>query len=255
MKHVAQPEVDFRLPIGDDRARPHPAPIPTDPTMTRTVILNFHGIGKPRRALEPGEERFWITRDAYRWILDAVLAHAAGPEVAITFDDGNLSDLEIGAEELAPRGLGATFFVLAGRLGQPGSLDANDLRALVAGGHRIGLHGHDHVDWRGLDAAGRVREFDTARAVLAVSAGSPIDEAAVPFGRYDRGVLAALRVRGFRAVHTSDRGLVRGAPWLRPRTCVRADMDPAAIAAVLRGRMGAPARLRRLVGVARKRLF
>lgn len=223
--------------------------------MVRTAILNFHGLGKPGRALEPGEDRFWIARDAYRRILDAVAARGSGPEIAITFDDGNLSDLEIGAPELEARGLTATFFVLAGRLDTAGSLASADLRALIARGHRIGLHGHDHVDWRGLDAAGRVREYDTARAMLAVAARAPIDQAAIPFGRYDRGVLDALRVRSFEAVHTSDRGLVRGAPWLRPRSCVRADMDAAAIDAALRGRMSPPARLRRALGVARKRLF
>ena len=88
----------------------------------RSVILNFHGIGVPSRALEPGEDRFWISRDAYRAILDAVVAANGVPSVSITFDDGNLSDIAIGAPELAARGLTATFFVLAGRLGTPGSL-------------------------------------------------------------------------------------------------------------------------------------
>ena len=162
-------------------------------------------------------------------------------------------DIELAAAVVRP--LVPEVDVLAGRLDSRGSLSTGDLRALIAGGHRIGLHGHDHVDWRGLDAGGRVREFDTARAVLAVATGAPIDQAAIPFGRYDRGVLAALRVRGFEAVHTSDRGLVRGTPWLRPRTCVRGDMDAAAIEAALRGRMTPPARLRRALGVARKRLF
>lgn len=248
-------EGSFFTTTGEDRSRRLAPTERTDRGMARTAILNFHGIGKPGRALEPGEDRFWISRDAYRRILDAVAARAGGPDVAITFDDGNLSDLEIGAPELEARGLTATFFVLAGRLDSRGSLSTADLGTLLAAGHRIGLHGHDHVDWRGLDAGGRVREFDTARAVLAVATGAPIDQAAIPFGRYDRGVLAALRVRGFEAVHTSDRGLVRGTPWLRPRTCVRGDMDAAAIEAALRGRMTPPARLRRALGVARKRLF
>ena len=32
----------------------------------------FHGIGTPRRILEPGEERYWITIDAFQSILDAI---------------------------------------------------------------------------------------------------------------------------------------------------------------------------------------
>jgi peptidoglycan/xylan/chitin deacetylase (PgdA/CDA1 family) len=222
---------------------------------SRTVILNFHGIGHPGRPLEPGEARFWITRDAFRAILDTVAEATDGPSVRITFDDGNRSDLEIGAPELAARGLTATFFVLAGRLGAPGSLAAADLRALVAGGHRIGTHGHDHVDWRRLDPGGAVREFDTARAVLAAAAGIPVDEAAVPFGSYDRSVLRALRSRRIAAVYTSDRGIVTGAPWIRPRNCVRTDTDREALRAIVSGRESAARRVRRVLGIARKRLL
>jgi peptidoglycan/xylan/chitin deacetylase (PgdA/CDA1 family) len=226
-----------------------------DTAPARTVILNFHGIGTPSRPLEPGEERFWIGRDAYRAILDVVVAAVGGPAVRITFDDGNRSDIEIGAPELAARGLTATFFALAGRLGAPGSLAAGDLRELAAAGHRIGTHGYDHVDWRRLDAAGAAREFDAAPELLAEAVGRPIDEAAVPFGRYDRRVLNALSARGIAAVYTSDRGMVRGAPWIRPRNCVRADTGPDAVRAILAGRESAARRVRRALGVARKRLL
>jgi peptidoglycan/xylan/chitin deacetylase (PgdA/CDA1 family) len=219
----------------------------------RTVILNFHGIGRPGRPLEAGEDRFWIDRDTYRAILDLVAAQ--GPAVQLTFDDGNRSDIEIGAPELAARGLTATFFVLAGRLDTRGSLTTGDVRALAATGHRIGTHGHDHVDWRRLDAAGAVREFDTARATLEATAGCAIDQASVPFGAYDRRVLRALRSRGIAEVHTSDRGVVHGAPFIRPRNCIRADTDVAAVRSILAGRDGVARRLRRALGIARKRLL
>ena len=108
------------------------------------------------------------------------------------------------------------------------------------GGHRIGTHGYGHVDWRRLDADGAVREFDEARACLADAVGRPVDEAAVPFGRYDRRVLRALRARGFAAVYTSDRGLVRGAPWI-PTSQLRAGRHgPGAVRAILAGRQGPP---------------
>jgi peptidoglycan/xylan/chitin deacetylase (PgdA/CDA1 family) len=219
----------------------------------RTVILNFHGIGTPGRALEPGEARFWIDRDIYCAILDLIAGE--GPKVQVTFDDGNRSDIEIGAPELEARGLSATFFVLAGRLDTPGSLAPADLRALVAAGHRIGTHGFDHVDWRRLHGASAAREFDTARTVLAAAAGCPVGEASVPFGAYDRRVLRALRARGMSAVHTSDRGVVYGAPFIRPRNCIRADTDLASVRAILAGREGVARRIRRGLGIAHKRLL
>ena len=65
------------------------------------------------------------------------------------------------------------------------------------------------------------RRLDEARGRLGAVAGTPVDEAALPLGRYDRRVLAALRSRGYRAVHTSDRRRARAGAWLQPRFSVR----------------------------------
>ena len=116
--------------------------------MTAVVNLCFHGIGTPARDTEPGEDAYWISTDLYRRVLDVV---AEDPHVRISFDDGNASDVEIGLPGLVERGLTATFFVLAGRLDQPGSLAVDDVRALATAGMRIGSHGMDHRPWRGLD--------------------------------------------------------------------------------------------------------
>lgn len=186
---------------------------------SRLVNICFHGIGTPRRGLEPGEERYWTGVDAFHAILDAV---AGRPEVRLSFDDGNVSDLEIGLPGLLERGLGATFFVLAGRLGLPGSLDAAQVRELQSQGMRIGSHGMDHVPWRGLDDTARRRELVDARDRLENELGAPVDEAALPLGRYDRALLGHLRRLGYRTVYTSDRRSARSGRWLQPRFSVRA---------------------------------
>src|SRR5687767_10674733 len=88
---------------------------------TESVInICFHGIGTPGRDLEPGESRYWIGVDTFHRVLDDLVTW---PAVRISFDDGNASDVEIGLPGLLSRGLTADFFVLAGRLGAPGSLD------------------------------------------------------------------------------------------------------------------------------------
>ena len=182
------------------------------------VNLCFHGIGRPGRPLEPGEDDYWVSVDAFHRILDSVLDDR---RVRLSFDDGNLSDVEIGLPALLERGLDARFFVLAGRLDRPGSLSSADVRGLADAGMTVGTHGMDHVPWRGL-AADRVhRELDEARGRIAAVTGTPVDEAALPLGRYDRRVLAALRSRGYRAVHTSDRRPARAGAWLQPRFSAR----------------------------------
>ena len=219
--------------------------------MSHPVII-LHGIGAPQRALEPGEELFWLSKDQFCRALDRIVEMgAAAPQ--ITFDDGNASDIETALPELQARGLKAIFFLLAGRLDQPGSLAAADVTALAQAGHGVGLHGADHVDWRRLDRAGRTREFQTARDRLADLAGQPVDTAAAPFGLYDRQVVQDLRAAGFTALYTSDRGRARGSDFIRPRNCLEGTMSPAALDDALRGRVRPLRALRRAAGVARKR--
>ena len=114
----------------------------------RSINLTFHGIGDPGRRLDPGEQAVWVSRAQFL----SLLACAEGREdVAITFDDGNASDLEHALPALRERGLRATFFVVAGRLGTPRFLDERGVRALAAAGMEIGCHGMSHPPWRGLD--------------------------------------------------------------------------------------------------------
>jgi peptidoglycan/xylan/chitin deacetylase (PgdA/CDA1 family) len=209
--------------------------------MDRDVILNFHGVGTPGRALEPGEAPYWIGQDRFGEIVGLIREVAPQRRVGITFDDGNASDLEICAPLLARHRMGACIFVLAGRIGTPGSLSAADLRVLVEMGFEIGSHGCDHLDWRRLDPPGEMREFVTAREAIAAACGRPVRHAAVPFGLYDRGVLARLGRHGYDTVYTSDGG--------------DADMSPDRIRDILLGREPVLRGLRRRAAMLRKRLF
>lgn len=195
--------------------------------MTRSTVHNlcFHGIGPPRRAMEPGEERYWVTTDDFHGILDEV---AALPSVRISFDDGNSSDVDIALAALHERGLSATFFVLAGRLGTVGSLDAEEVRELNAHGMGVGTHGWAHRPWRHLTPADRHRELVEARERIAEVLGAPVDEAALPLGEYDRSLLSELRRLGYAAVYTSDRRPATDGAWLQPRFSVLAGESPRA---------------------------
>ncbi len=182
------------------------------------INVCFHGVGTPARELEPGEAGYWITHHTFLAVLDLV---AGDPRVRLSFDDGNASDIEAGLPALRARGLTATFFPLAGRLDRPGSLTADDVRALAAAGMPIGTHGMDHRPWRGLDPVQRHRELEEARARLEEVVGAPVTEAALPLGRYDRELLGRLRRLGYTAVHTSDRRWARGGAWMQPRFSIR----------------------------------
>lgn len=190
------------------------------------VNLCFHGIGDPQRELEAGEDRYWVTVEQFEEILDDV---APWPDVRISFDDGNKSDIEVGLPALQRRGLSATFFVLSGRIDASGSLSSEDLRELTKSGMRIGSHGMDHRPWRGLDDSSMHRELVEARVQIADRSGTSVDEVALPLGRYDRRLLGQLRSTGYRKVHTSDRRVARPQAWIQPRFSVRREDEPGTI--------------------------
>lgn len=201
--------------------------------MARHIILNFHGIGQPARALEANEAPYWVSEDFFAEALHLVDRLADRVQTHFNFDDGNLSDIEHGARLLEEHGRRATFFVLADRIDTPGSLGADHLRALMAQGHRIGSHGARHVDWRALDAAGRHYEFAEARAKISAVIGRPVEEAAIPFGLYNRAVLRGLSAAGFARIYCSDKGFWQSDAAPIPRTSPTADMTLADLEAML----------------------
>jgi peptidoglycan/xylan/chitin deacetylase (PgdA/CDA1 family) len=180
----------------------------------RLINLTFHGVGEPLRPLDPGEASVWVGLETFVAVLDRV---AERTDVGISFDDGNISDIERALPALRERGLRATFFVVAGRLGAPHFLDEGDLRSLVAAGMEIGSHGMRHRPWRGLDRHALHEELVEAKAILEGVAGRPVTRASCPFGSYDRRVLGTLRRCGYHQVYTSDGGMARSGTFLQAR--------------------------------------
>jgi peptidoglycan/xylan/chitin deacetylase (PgdA/CDA1 family) len=192
----------------------------------RAVNVTIHGLGRPARPLEDGEDQVWVSIGRFEELLDVAIGR---PDVTITFDDGNLSDLEIGLPRLLERGLTGRFYIPAGLLGEPGRLDDDGVRELHRAGMAIGSHGWAHRDWRRLPWGNGVEveeEMVRARRHLERLVGSEVTEVAVPFGSYDRHVLRALRRTGVSRVYTSDGGWARTGSWLQPRTSIHAADPP-----------------------------
>lgn len=219
----------------------------------RAIGLIFHGIGTPGRTLEPGEAPYWISIARFDTILDKVQATPHPDHIRLSFDDGNASDHDIALPRLRARGLTADFFVLSGRIGQLGSLSAEQIRALAACGMGIGSHGIAHRDWRRIGATDLEAEVTGSRGAIKDILGRPVTTAGIPFGSYDAQVLAALRRAGYSAVYSSDGGTMNPQAFLRPRTSVRATMTEAEIAAILTGSMPLSRRLRRTLEMLRRR--
>jgi peptidoglycan/xylan/chitin deacetylase (PgdA/CDA1 family) len=197
-----------------------------------TLILNFtfHGIGDPPAAVSDAERDVWLSQADFADALSAI--RRLPSRSTVSFDDGNASDLEIALPGLLERGMSATFFVVADRLGQPAYLGADDLRALREAGMTIGLHGMHHQRWRGLSDGELDEEISGARHLLEDAAGAPLDAAACPFGAYDRRVLSRLEDAGIRTAFTSDGGWASSGAWLQARNTLRAGDGAHTVAAI-----------------------
>jgi peptidoglycan/xylan/chitin deacetylase (PgdA/CDA1 family) len=187
---------------------------PNPTNMGHSFILNFHGLGEPRRSIPASETDCWVDVAVFEGVLDLVRGR---DNVRLTFDDANESDCSIALPRLQARRLKAWFFVVAQRIGRKSFLSADQLRALQAEGMTIGSHGLCHRNWRRLGPAELREELVLAREANEQMIDAPVLEAACPYGAYDRHLLKKLRQLGYRAAYTSDERPASLASWLRPR--------------------------------------
>jgi peptidoglycan/xylan/chitin deacetylase (PgdA/CDA1 family) len=116
-------------------------------------------------------------------------------DLAITFDDGYLDNLENAAPVLEALSLPATFFVVSGWIGtnvvpwwdqkhavRHPWMTWSDVRALHAKGFEIGAHTRTHVDLGRTPRAEAREEIAGARHELEARLGASVDSFAYPYG-------------------------------------------------------------------------
>lgn len=230
-------------------------PLPNPTALRRRLVLDIHGIGHQPAWVEVDEDEYWCDRpQTFEGLLDRIpeVQAACGTRIELTFDDGNASDATVALPALVRRGLPASFFVCAGRINKPGYLDRAALRDLLAAGMQIGSHGWSHVDWRRVDDATLEIEVDGARREIEDAIGQGVRAVAIPFGSYDRRVLR--RLGSFSTLYTSDGGFAREGSRMVPRTSYRKDWTDTTLAELAGARESLPARARRAVVLAIKRM-
>lgn len=199
----------------------------------RTVpILMYHQVSPwPAK----GFEKYTVTPRAFaaqmRWLalagytpvgLDALLAHRATGAplprrpVVITFDDGFASCVEHAVPVLQSRGFTATFYLVAGLMGQPSRwllrergvefplMDRSAARELHAAGFTCGAHTVTHPRLAQLPAAECRDELRRSRDLLEEQLGSEVAHLAYPFGSYDARVRDLAAETGYRSACTVE---------------------------------------------------
>jgi len=193
------------------------------------LIINLHGIGKPVRTLELGEQDYIIGAPLLEYLLDM----AVDKKTIITVDDGNISDINIILPNLIERNLKAMFFIPVGKIGQKGYLREEDIITLQQEGMVIGSHGVNHVNWRNLNNNELKYEVTESKRLLENILGSPVIDIACPFGAYDRRVLQFIKKAGYQKTYTSDKGMACLDDWLISRNTLSINDNQKSISKLL----------------------
>ncbi|HTL04661.1 MAG TPA: polysaccharide deacetylase family protein, partial [Gemmatimonadales bacterium] len=142
-----------------------------------------------------------------------VLAGAlARPATAVlSFDDGGASAWPVTAELLERHGWRGLFFITTDRIGTPGFLDEDAIRALAGSGHIVGSHSVSHpARMATLDPPSLQREWRDSRERLESLLGAPVRIASVPGGYHSAAVARAAAECGYEVLFTSE---PRRVPW------------------------------------------
>ena len=168
--------------------------------------------------------------------LDAVLGRQPLPRraVVITFDDAIDGCLEYALPVLSRRRFTATFYVVAGLVGERSVwtrpeigidlplMDWRALQTLAAAGFLIGSHTMTHPRLPTVSATACRDELMTSRRVLEDRLGQQVADLAYPFGAFDASVRAIAAEAGYRSACTTRPGLasVDDDPLALPRVNV-----------------------------------
>ena len=155
---------------------------------------------------------------------------------AITFDDGLSGVAEHAAPVLASLGIPAIVFVVAETIAPGGrpvdwvddapaarplrTLSADDVRALAAGGMRIGSHSWAHRHLPDLSESEVRNDLRESRALLEDLLGAPVRQLAYPRGQHAPHVRRAAEAVGYEAAFTLPEAREPVGPYAIPRVGV-----------------------------------
>jgi peptidoglycan/xylan/chitin deacetylase (PgdA/CDA1 family) len=184
-----------------------------------TFVLLYHDVVEPEQQDSAGfpgplAARYKLAPTLFEAHLDAIAATGVevgllrtdgiSPAAALTFDDAGASAL-MAAASLERRGWFGHFFVPTSRIGTPGFLAPDDVRALADRGHVVGSHSHTHPTYMGkLPRAALEREWLESRSILAELLDEAPAVASVPGGFLSRAVVETAADAGYRVLMTSE---------------------------------------------------
>ena len=139
--------------------------------------------------------------------------------LAITFDDGFVSNLQGAVPVMREFGCRAINYLVADRIGKTSDweaaeggearplMDESQIRDWMAAGNWIGAHTCTHPRLSRISRERAREEIVSGKKKLEDRFGVPMEHFAYPFGDYDEGVVDVVREAGFKTACTMDGGV------------------------------------------------
>jgi len=126
------------------------------------------------------------------------------PGVALTFDDGNASDMWV-ARKLAEREMTGTFFLVRDRCrgGDKGHLSPDQIRELDGMGMTVGTHGCTHCALNRMSDAAALGELEDSRKWLEDEVSHEVVVMSFPYGAASRREIRMASESGYRVIGNS----------------------------------------------------
>lgn len=226
---------------------PSGAPVRTVnvPVLTYHRVHTMPAVGQLDLIVDPANfaaELKALHDGGYHTISQAQLFHALydhkplpSKPVLISVDDGYVDDVRTILPDLERWHMVATFFVITGRMTEPGFLDASQIRELDRAGMDVGDHTAHHVDLRLLTPSQLQAETAGSRKTLEAVLGHPVYFFAYPFGVFNDRVVQAVHDAGFTMAYTTAGGTTEStaSPLTMPRLHVGRSEDPSGLLSIL----------------------
>ena len=186
------------------------------------LVLMYHGIVSEWTALpkerEAGADLYdvatvnfqkqmeWLEAEQYKIDILNETAPAPGAcQVILTFDDGEMNNYDQALPVLKKCGFPAHFFIIAKRIGEPGYMGWDELRALHEAGMVIGSHGFSHEILTNLLDSQVEEELRASKRYLERNLNINVDAFSMPRGFCNNKVIRMAYDCGYKYVFISDR--------------------------------------------------
>lgn len=127
--------------------------------------------------------------------------------VVITFDDGYLDNYTTALPILEKYGMRAAIFITVDKVGQPGYLSWEQIKALEAREAEIGSHTMSHAPLTDVNTRDCEQEIQKSKTLLDQHLNKPVKFLAYPHGKFNTAMYGLLKAAGYHGAFSGVAGL------------------------------------------------